>query len=191
MADATWRELPDFEGAYEVSDLGEVRSIDRWIDHPVNGHTFRQGRVLKQTTCSRQGYKKVNLSFEGVRSRWLVHVLVMRAFVGPRPTGFHTCHNNGDPADNRLVNLRYDTPSSNAFDSVDQGTCFQSSKDSCPVGHLYNEANTRFVKTTFGSGIGRQCRECDRERQLAKRAANRETYNAAARERRRLKSQAV
>lgn len=181
MPDATWRPIPGCAGLYEASiDGRSIRSLDRL----VGGRVSRRGRVLKQWT-TRGGYRAVNLSVDGERRRIGVHIAVMAAFVGPKPNGMCCCHNNGNPADNRLVNLRYDTVSENALDSVDHGTCFQSRKEECPSGHEYNEANTRFVKTPSGNQIGRQCRKCDKERQLAKRAANREAYNAAARERRR------
>lgn len=190
MSDVTWLPVPGYEGTYEVSDAGSVRSVDRIIDHPVTGPTLRRGRVLKAATTA-QGYKRVKLSKGGSAPLFSVHSIVMLAFAGPRPDGFHVCHNNGEPADNRLQNLRYDTPSENAFDSIAHGTCFQAAKDRCPEGHPYDASNTRIVKTTFGSRVGRQCRECDRLRQLAKRAANREAYNAAARERRRAKREAA
>ena len=192
MSDATWLPVPGYEGYYEVSDQGEVRSVDRVIGILKDGRDhWRRGKVLSPARMKKGGSLRVKLSRDGHGPLVSVHALVMLAFVGPRPNGMHICHNNGDPADNRLVNLRYDTPSENALDSVDHGRCFQSRKKTCPAGHEYNEANTRFVKTPSGNMIGRQCRMCDRERQLAKRAANREAYNAAARERRKAKLQAA
>lgn len=180
-----WRPVVGYEGFYEVSSLGRVRSLDRYF-----GRRLYQGRVLKAITIT-GGYQSVNLCVNGEIRKGGVHLLVMAAFVGPKPHGMHTCHNNGDPGDNRLENLRYDTPSANGLDSVKHGTCAQAAKGHCPNGHRYDDANTRWVKTPFGGGVGRQCRTCDRARQQEKRERNRADYNAAARRRRREKKSAA
>ncbi len=49
-------------------------------------------------------------------------VLVLEAFVGPRPVGMECCHSNSDPSDDRLVNIRWDTPKANAEDTRRNGT---------------------------------------------------------------------
>jgi hypothetical protein len=51
-----------------------------------------------------------------------VHRLVLEAFVGTRPTGMHGCHNDGNPDNNHLSNLRWDTPKGNQADRVKHGT---------------------------------------------------------------------
>jgi hypothetical protein len=51
-----------------------------------------------------------------------VHKLVLLAFVGPNPPKYECLHANGDPADNRLVNLRWGTRSENIQDAVRHGT---------------------------------------------------------------------
>lgn len=186
MVDRIWKPIPGYEGSYEVSNDGQVRSLDRIRRSGVP----MRGRIRKQAT-SKGGHKRVHLSLDGNTKYILVHHAVMEAFVGPRPDGLVCCHDNGNPADNRLENLRYDTLSENSMDSVVHGTCFQSSKTHCPAGHRYDRENTRLVKTPAGSMVGRQCRTCDRRRQQEKRAANRDKYNAAARKRRQMKRKAA
>lgn len=108
-----WRPVPDWEGLYEVSDLGRVRSVDREVAGKRGVCRFK-GRPLK-LIISPRGYPRVVLSRPGAK-RWHVdvHVLVMLAFVGPAPAGMEVCHAHGsDPGDVRLVNLRYDTRSAN------------------------------------------------------------------------------
>jgi len=51
-----------------------------------------------------------------------VHRLVLEAFIGPAPKGTICCHNDGDPTNNRLENLRWDTHSSNTRDAIRHGT---------------------------------------------------------------------
>lgn len=51
-----------------------------------------------------------------------IHQLVAEAFIGPRPEGLETCHNDGDPTNNHVGNLRYATHAENAADMVKHGT---------------------------------------------------------------------
>lgn len=96
--DEIWCDIPDYEGVYEVSNLGRVRRI-------------KTGRILKPSTSS--GYFGVLLCINGVQTYNKIHTLVMKAFVGTRPNGYHTNHKNGIKKDNRLDNLEYVTPAEN------------------------------------------------------------------------------
>jgi len=66
------------------------------------------------------GYRRAKMP--GSKSGVMVHQLVLSAFVGPCPDGMQCCHNNGNRADNRLTNLRWDTPKSNSADRHKHGT---------------------------------------------------------------------
>ena len=119
-----WRPIPDWEGLYEVSDLGIVRSVDRIVVR--NDGTTRKypGVILKQKIDRRRGKhdrRSVGLSRQG-RTQWTTAGrLVLRAFVGPCPEGMECCHANDVQADNRLVNLRWDTHENNILDSLRNG----------------------------------------------------------------------
>jgi hypothetical protein len=119
-----WRAIPGFEGAYEVSDLGNVRSVDRWV-------TFvRRGRQVslfyKSQTLARAphpgGYVLVHLYKDQVRKALTVHKAVMAAFVGPRPAGLEILHGDDDKANCRLDNLKYGTRAQNIAEAVERGT---------------------------------------------------------------------
>lgn len=116
-----WKDIPGYEGRYQVSDMGRVRSLDRIITMPSRyGHPYqspRKGRVLRPGRMT-QGHMSVAL---GKHNSQTVHSLVMLAFIGPPPEGMEVCHNNGNPADNRLENLRYDSRSSNCIDAYRDG----------------------------------------------------------------------
>lgn len=112
-----WRAVPGFEGSYEVSDLGRVRSLDR-IDR--RGHAIK-GRVLKPWFAGPMKYHAVYLC-NGRSTPAYVHDLVLAAFVGPKPAGVEACHNRGRVTENQLANLRYDTPVENQRDKVAHGT---------------------------------------------------------------------
>ena len=116
-----WRPIPGYEGYYEAGDLGNIRSLDRRIKYPNGTVQLRKGRVLKQT-MSRTGYVQVTLSKKDKQTTYNVHSLILTAFRGPRPEGLHGCHNNGNSLNNRLLNLRWDTPSGNLGDKKLHGT---------------------------------------------------------------------
>ncbi|WP_418888451.1 NUMOD4 motif-containing HNH endonuclease [Mycolicibacterium neoaurum] len=120
MMTTKWLPVVGWEGSYEVSDDGDVRSIDREVTDGNRTRTFR-GRQLRAASTPR-GHRYVTLSREGRTKTRLVHHLVLEAFVGPRPPGHEACHGNGLPEDNRRRNLRWDTRSSNVRDSVRHGT---------------------------------------------------------------------
>lgn len=77
----------------------------------------------------RLGYLIITLRQNGVRARTGVHLLVLEAFKGARPAGMDGCHNNGNPSDARLSNLRWDTPKNNSADSIAHGTTARGSKN--------------------------------------------------------------
>ncbi len=114
-----------YEGTYEVSDLGRVRSLDRevmWRSRWGTDTVRRNKGTLLKTLRHPGGYARVTLWSEGDYENKYIHELVLSAFVGKRPLGAQACHGNGDKKDNRLVNLRWDTPSANQGDREDHGT---------------------------------------------------------------------
>lgn len=110
-----WRAVPGFE-RYEVSDAGRVRSL--W----GRGGPRAAPVLLTPKAAPKSGHLSVCLFFDGGRS-WLdVAACVLLAFVGPRPDGLYACHRDDDPTNNRIGNLRWDTPAGNYADAVRNGT---------------------------------------------------------------------
>ena len=108
-----WRPVVGYEGAYEVSSIGRVRSLDRRVPRG-SGTTRVRARILKQTPLG--GYPSVRLMRAGRGHRERAHTIVLKAFVGPRPDGMYGCHNDGCPTNNKVCNLRWDTPRANCID---------------------------------------------------------------------------
>ncbi len=111
MTDPTERWLPvaGYEGLYEVSDLGRVRSLPRQTRRGVRG-----GKILKpQTSAGSKGYLFVNLCRDGTMWHVAVHRLVLEAFDRPCPPGMEARHGPGGKLDASLVNLRWGTRAEN------------------------------------------------------------------------------
>ena len=116
----TWKDIPGYEGRYQASDLGNIRSLDRWITCSDGRKIFYEG---KQLIANVSGNKRrtVKISKEGENKTFSVYVLVALTFLGPRPEGFEVCHKNGICTDDRLENLRYGTQMSNVIDRYRHG----------------------------------------------------------------------
>jgi hypothetical protein len=119
MAAEIWKDIPGYEGKYQASTEGRIRSLDRNIDcYSALTRTkytrFYKGRVLQPGGNNKDGHYSVVLK-HGAASV-LVHYLVLKTFVGERPPGMDIRHLNGDPKDNRLCNLRYGTRTENILD---------------------------------------------------------------------------
>lgn len=121
-----WLPVKGFEGLYEVSNLGRVRSLRARIFVPASRrnaahYRTRAGKILKARTAN--GYLDVCLySVDSEPTDKRVHELVLTAFVGPRPDGAQACHGGGNKANCELGNLRWDTPKANNADKVRHGT---------------------------------------------------------------------
>lgn len=116
-----WRDIPDYEGLYKVSNLGRVKGVERTVRGPKNSYRVRPEMVMR-TRPHKGGYRHIILSKEDKKQGFLVHSLVCMAFKGPRPFGKHASHKNGKPADNRTQNLRWATPKENNADKRRHGT---------------------------------------------------------------------
>ena len=104
-----WKTIPGFEGLYEASDQGRIRSLDRTIVEVGGKKRISKGRVLRPAPGTSR-HMSVVLGRGKTRA---VHCLVMLAFEGPPPAGKEVLHGNHNPADNRLANLRYGTRGEN------------------------------------------------------------------------------
>lgn len=115
-----WRAIPGYEGMYEVSNQGRVRSIDR-ITQASNRRLRRKGKILK-THPDTHGYLQFRLWKDGLRTNAWVHQVVLTAFDRPAYQGEEGCHNNGNKLDNTPGNLRWDTKLGNMKDRRLHGT---------------------------------------------------------------------
>lgn len=109
-----WKPVAGYEGLYEVSDQGRVRSF---VVSRING--FREGpHLMRLNTRRRDGYQTVNLVSDGQVATKKVHQLVAVAFLGKRPSGNNPDHINGIRRDNRVENLRWATQKQNSWNTT-------------------------------------------------------------------------
>ena len=106
-----WMPVVGYEGLYEVSNMGRVKSVERDIVNCNGVKTHWNEALLRQTIAS--GYLKVNLSKEGKSSIGLVHQLVAKAFLERIDGKDYVDHINGVRTDNHVDNLRWVTASEN------------------------------------------------------------------------------
>jgi hypothetical protein len=116
----TWKPALGWNGIYEVSDQGRVRSLPRETLAGRAGLRLHPGKVI--APFIRQERRFVNLFDGDKRATCTVHRLVLEAFVGPRPRGMECRHLDGDPANNHLGNLVWGTKIENETDKVRHGT---------------------------------------------------------------------
>lgn len=110
-----WRAIPGYEGYYEVSSLGKVRSLDKEIKANLvnNKYVNRPGRLLKQKEA--KGYKTVSLCVDYEATTWRVHRLVAMAFIPNPDSKPQVNHIDGNPANNCVNNLEWCTAKENQW----------------------------------------------------------------------------
>jgi hypothetical protein len=116
-----WKAVPEYEGLYEASTFGNIRSLDRTV-YTKGGQARRiKGKILKPQCGTNDPRLQVSLCKNYTVSLVRVHFVIAQTFIGQRPNGMHICHNDGDCTNNHLSNLRYDTPSGNEKDKILHG----------------------------------------------------------------------
>ena len=156
MAKEEWRPIPGWEGGYEASSRGRIKSVARRVAANPRGHGLtwieRRQKILPGFLSSR-GYLCVTLSYAGKRETMvMIAHLVAAAFHGPRPQGLMVCHNNGKHSDNRASNLRYGTGKSNGEDSVKHGVMVNGADH---YRAKLTAKDVRYIRAVYKKGAGR------------------------------------
>ncbi len=142
-----WLPVVGWEGLYEVSNWGRVKSLTRTLICP--SHTRKVPEKLLNPYLDQRGYWQVRLHKEHVQHAFRVHVLVAAAFIGPRPEGLVVRHGDGGQHDNRLENLSYGTQAKNMADKYRDGTEGTGERNSMAK---LNEAQVRYVRQQLKKG---------------------------------------
>ncbi len=129
----TWKDIKGYEGSYQVSDKGNVRSLDRHIQSRYGTRKIK-GCFLKKL-CDKDGYHKVNLKQSQKGKNCFIHRLVAIAFIENDKNKPQVNHKNGVKNDNNVENLEWVTLSENRQHAYDTG--------------LQNGLNRRGSKSNF------------------------------------------
>lgn len=175
--DDVYRQVSGYEGLYEVSNTGKVRSISRKTAGRWGSTKTSPGRVLKGS-ISNIGYRRVVLCKNGIKKNHSVHRLVAEAFI-PNPLNKTTVnHINGDKQDNRVENLEWNTPSeqiqhakANGLLKPAKGLNHPKTKlTHCKQGHEFTKENTYINRGN------RNCKKCLYEANIRHRTKLKDYY---------------
>lgn len=104
-----WKDIKGHEGLYEVSNFGNVRSLDRVIRAKHNGTMLRKGRILTPFYEEKKGYYQVSLSKDGKNKKHRVHRLVASAFLDNPHNYTDVNHKDEVKTNNNVDNLEWCT----------------------------------------------------------------------------------
>lgn len=142
-----WKSVVGYEGHYEVSDLGRVRSVTRVITDKNGKAITKRGSQIR--TQDLHGYKMFGLHLAKRAKTTYVHRVVWEAFVGPIPVGVSIDHINFDRGDNRLSNLQAITQLENIHRTKRAGRAAIGDRHGR---HKLSEAEVREVRRLLARG---------------------------------------
>jgi hypothetical protein len=105
-----WKDIDGYEGLYQVSDLGRIKSLKRNVIR--NSDSYKKHKLsvrlkIRKPSKHSSGYLRISLSKKGVVKYYYVHVLVAKAFIGKKPKRNDVDHKDCNRENNKLSNLRY------------------------------------------------------------------------------------
>ena len=112
-----WRNIKGYEGRYQVSNFGRIRSLSKTIINCRGRMQLLKDKILKPENVF-DGYERVCLCNNGKRQRFRVARLVYETFVEPIPEGLEIDHINGVRTDNHLINLRAVSHKANCWNPI-------------------------------------------------------------------------
>jgi hypothetical protein len=117
-----WKPIINYEGLYEISNYGRIKRFNK-------DKRYKLFKILKyKKNRSRYGYLQTSLYKGGICKYFYISRLVLETFIGPCPEGMEACHNDGDPSNNFVGNLRWDTHKNNEKDKILHNTIVNGSK---------------------------------------------------------------
>lgn len=139
-----WKDIPGYEGIYQASQLGRIRSVDRFDSI---GRSIK-GKVLSYAFCG-DDYQGVALCSNAKAKTKYIHHLVYFTFFESIPKGMEVCHNDGNKENNNIGNLRLDTRKGNEKDKIAHGTITYGERNGC---HKIKEKEVIDIRERYAAG---------------------------------------
>lgn len=119
MNEEIWKDIKGYEGIYQVSNLGRIKSLARTIKYQNTERKVKE--KIRKTFIGKQGYEKVELSKYGINKKYNVHTIVAKTFLDKKCEKLEVNHINGIKTDNRVANLEWCTRSENELHAYRTG----------------------------------------------------------------------
>ena len=120
MQKEIWKDIEGYEGLYQVSNFGRVKSLDRYIPHSLGGNAFVKEKVLS-CESKKYRYKRVSLYSDGGSTGCLIHRLVAKAFIPNPENKPYVNHLDGNRLNNKASNLEWCTAKENTHHAIENG----------------------------------------------------------------------
>lgn len=130
-----WKDIPGYEGYYQVSSFGKVRSIDRWITYAPSARykvikkVFHKGQILKPALHESYGYYHLSFVKNNIPKDFNVHRLVAESFLDNPNQLPQVNHKDGKKLNNNVNNLEWISTSGNMLHAIDTGL----RRNRCPL----------------------------------------------------------
>ena len=119
MSKEVWLPVKGYEGIYEISNKGRLKSLPRMVDNYTKKTLFKGG--IRKESLDSYGYVKYNMSKDSVTKGMLAHRIVALAFIPNPEKRPQINHINAVKTDNRVENLEWCTPMENIHHSMEMG----------------------------------------------------------------------
>lgn len=115
-----WRDISEWEGLYQISNLGRVKSLARRVKNNLHGHIFKDENI-RRGRIDKNGYENILLCRDGKKNSFLIHRLVAIHFIGNPENKPQVNHIDGNKKNNILYNLEWVTEKENCAHAINTG----------------------------------------------------------------------
>ena len=147
-----WKDIDGYEGIYQVSNMGQVRSCDRYVSIRNNHKRLIKGILLRQRKNARHGYCDVKLCLNSIYHTVMVHKLVANAFLNCCDKSLEINHIDGNKQNNAVYNLEFVTRKENIHHAIRIGLT-KIGAESCRA--VYSKSEINLMRTMWKSGVKR------------------------------------
>ena len=145
-----WRDIKDYKGFYQVSNLGRIKSLERIVKHSKGGVKMQKERILK---TSKSRYELASLSKEGCIKSYAVHRIVAETFIPNPKNKPQVNHKDGNILNNSAMNLEWCTASENTIHCIENSLRLTARGESSGPSKLSNDEVIEIRRTLASKKI--------------------------------------